>query len=166
MAGPASRILMVSRLSLMNRFLLIIGTLAVFAGCAEDDRAVPPTPAHEVGTLERSAERQRALRTALDTLEALVVTLEHVKDPISAWNRAAAVSRLLNELERTAPDFAAGADEDEAARRYPAEIDRLKRLEARRDLEMNRILEDPVTARVLLDEMNKAEQERAAGPTD
>ncbi len=148
----------------MLRFLLIAGTLAVLAGCTRDDQVVPPTPAHEVGALERSAEQQRALRTALDTLEALVVTLEQIKDPISAWNRAAAVSRLLNELERTAPDYVAGADENEAARRYPAEIDRLKRLEARRDLEMNRILEDPVTARVLLDEMNAAEQEAAAGP--
>ena len=148
----------------MTRFLLLAWTLAILAGCTRDDRVVPPTPAHEVSPLERSAEQQRALRTALDTLEALVVTLEHVQDPISAWNRAAAVSRLLNELERTRPDFVAGADEHEAARRYPAEIDRLKRLEVRRDLEMNRILEDPVTARVLLDEMNKAEQEAASGP--
>lgn len=149
------------------RFLTLLLLLAfLLVGCVKDEpeRVVPPRPAGEVASMEEEADRQRALNTALDTLEALVVTLEHIQDPISAWNRAADAARLLAELERTRPAYAFDGNEHEAARRYPGAVDRLKRLEARRDVEMNRIMEDRVIAQVLAEEM--VEAERAAARAD
>ena len=156
----------------MRTFLLL--ALALFIGCetgadrgrapSSDVAAPPPSPATAADPIG-DAERRRALETALDTLEALVETLERIEDPIGAWNRAAEVARLLNELERTRSDYALGGDENEAAQRFPAEIDRLKRLETRRDIEMNRIMQDRVISQVLAEEMVKAEQAAAGVDT-
>lgn len=130
--------------------------LIFLAACASDaDRVVPPgRTSTEALTMEE--ERERAFVAALDTLEALVVTLEAIQDPMSAWNRAEEASRLLNALERDRANYALSSEE-EAARLYPDHVDRLKRLEARRDAELNRIMQDPVSAQVLIEEMNKAE---------
>lgn len=155
---------------------LLLLALALLIGCETGvehggapvpppDSAVP-VPAPTTGADPREqAEQRRALGMALDTLEALVVTLERIEDPIGAWNRAAEVARLLNELERTRSDYALGVDEHEAAQRFPAEVDRLKRLETRRDIEMNRIMQDRVIAQVLAEEIAKAERAAAGGDT-
>ena len=137
------------------RLFPLLLTVFLLAGCGEpDDRIVPPTP----GVAQEAVpDQRRALNTALDTLAALVATLERVGSPIDAWNRAPEVARLLAELERTRGDYALDMDESEAARRYPAEIDRLKRLEAQRDIEMDRIMENRAIGQVLLEEISKAE---------
>ncbi len=148
--------------------LVLLLAVVTLAACASDpggsgpDRVVPPNPSASPPVLAGEGDRHAALVAALDTLEALVVTLERVQDPISAWNHAADVSRLLNALERDRASYALNMDEDDAAKRYPREIDRLKNLETRRDIELNRIMSERVIARVLVDEMNKAEAEAEA----
>lgn len=101
------------------------------------------------------SERLRAFDTALDSLEALVRTLERIEGPIAAWNRADAAARLLRYLEANRDAFALDMTEAEAARRYPGRIGRLNALEARRTAELERINEDPATMQVLLEEMGK-----------
>ena len=142
----------------MRPYSLFALLLLLLISCTDRDaeRVVPPSLEEPPAVADE--ERRRALNTALDTLEALVVTLESIRDPISAWNNAADAARLLTELERTQPDYALGTDEHEAARLYPAEIDRLKHLEARQEVEMNRIMGDREVAQVLLDEMVEARQ--------
>ena len=136
------------------RLLSLFAALLLIAGCDPGgDRVVPP------GEVQGYDEEQRqALVTALDTLEALVLALEDVEDPMTAWNQAPEVARLLAELERTQGTYALGMGPEAASERYPAEIRRLQQLEVRRDEEMTRILEDPITSRVFLDAMAEAEQ--------
>jgi hypothetical protein len=157
------RSLQLSCLSLVAGLLL--------AACAEaPDSAEPvvePAPPAAVDTAdavpEVDPERLRAFDTALDTLAALVGTLERIEGPIAAWNRAGEAARLLRFLEENRAAFALDLSEAEAARRYPERIGRLNALEARRLAELERIEEDPVVARVLLEEMAKAAA-RADGP--
>jgi hypothetical protein len=157
--------------------LLALSVLLVLAACHDTpDRATPPPetaePLEAPGTAEApaadvlpdtlsEAERTRlqALDTALDSLEALVITLEHVEGPIAAWNRADEAARLLRYLEQNRSAFALDLPEEEAARRYPSRISRLNALEARRSSEMQRIGEDRVAMQVLLEEIAKADAE-------
>lgn len=133
----------------------------LLAGCDPGgDRVVPPG---EVGGYDEG--QRQAFVTALDTLEALVEALGDVEDPMTAWNRAPDVARLLAELERTQGSYALGMGPEAAAERYPAEVRRLQQLEVRRDEEMTRILEDPLTSRVFLDAMAEAEQADSATAT-
>jgi hypothetical protein len=110
-------------------------------------------------TLEEAGpERARAeaLNVALDSLEALVITLERIEGPIAAWNHAGEAARLLRYLEQNRADFALDMSEEEAVRRYPVQISRLNALEARRAAELERIGEDRTAMQVLLEEMAKA----------
>lgn len=142
-------------------FFAVAVLLFAMGGCAtDDDRVVPPGDSGEElagGELGGPQTQRQTLAAALDTLEALVTTLEEIQDPITAWNHAESVHRLLSALERDRGAYALDMSEDEAAREYPLEIDRLKRLEARRDIELTRIMDDRVIAQVLIEEMNKAE---------
>ena len=158
------------RLPVVPRFAVLV-LAAALAGCgAEPDRAeappptgteapVPPgaAPADTLG--EADPARLRALNTALDSLETLVITLERIEGPIAAWNRASEAARLLRYLERNRSAFALDMSEEEAARRYPTQISRLNALEARRAAELERIGEDPVAMQVLLEEIAKADAE-------
>ena len=142
----------------MIRLLPLVLIFSTFAACISDaDRVVPPSGT-STEALSIADERERALNAALDTLETLVITLEGIKDPMTAWNKAKDASRLLRALERDQASFALGSEE-EAARQYPEQIDRLKRLESRRDIELNRIMEDRVTAQVFIEVMNEMESE-------
>lgn len=159
--------------------LLALSVLLVLAACRDTpDRATPVPEAAESlespGPVEApaadvlpdtlsDAERVRlqALDTALDSLEALVITLEAIEGPIAAWNRAEEAARLLRYLEQNRRAFALDMPEEEAARRYPSRISRLNALEARRAAEMERIGETRVAMQVLLEEMAKADAEAA-----
>ena len=144
------------------RLLPLAFFVALLVACETgEDRVVPPgaTPSETVTTQD---QKRRALNAALDTLQALVTTLERVQDPIAAWNEAAEVNRLLKALERDQASYVLEMSEEEAMSRYPKEIDRLKSLEAQRNLEMNRIMEDGVTAQALFEEMSKAEKSTRA----
>ena len=160
------------------RLTLLIVLLAVAACSSDEDRVVPPsTPSAPSAPAPSSAAptaplpdggpgdaRHVALAAALDTLQALVVTLEQVRDPVTAWNQAAEASRLLNALERDRAQYALNMTPEEARRRYPHEIARLEELEAQRDQELDRIMANPVLSHILIDEMNKAENaQREAG---
>ncbi len=126
--------------------------LADTSALAETDTAEARLPA-----LEADPAKARALDVALDTLEAFVQVLERVKGPINAWNQAAEAARLLRYLEQNQAAFALDEPEEDAARRYPRQIARLRRLEERREAELKRIGEDPVATQVLVEEMAKAE---------
>ena len=144
------------------RLLPLAFFVALLVACETgEDRVVPPSDAPSE-TATSQDQKRRALNAALDTLQALVTALERVQDPISAWNEAAEVSRTLRALERDRSAYVLEMSEDSAARLYPEEIGRLKRLEAQRNLEMNRIMEDRITAKVLFDEMNEAEENALA----
>ena len=119
---------------------------------ANDTTVYPLSP-------EADPAKARALDTALDTLDAFVQVLERVAGPINAWNQAAEAARLLRYLERNQAAFA--LDETDAARRYPQQVARLQRLEARRAAELERIGEDPVALRMLVQEMAAADAEAA-----
>lgn len=106
---------------------------------------------------EVEPERLRAFETALDSLDALVRTLERIEGPVAAWNRAEEAARLLRYLEENRAAFALDMTEAEAAERYPAQIGRLNALEARRAAELERIGEDPTSMQVLLEEMAAAD---------
>ncbi len=134
-----------------------------------DSVALGPVTSDSVGAgpvLETQVDpiRLRALGAALDTLEALVITLEQVKGPIAAWNQASEAARLLRYLEQNRAAFALDMPKEEAARRYPKQIARLNALEARRTAALERINSDLVTGQVLAEEMAKADAEaKAAG---
>ncbi len=160
----------------MPRLLLCGFLAATLAACSrEADRAprspdaivdsvaadslpvVAPAPVADTTApaLDADPAKVAALNVALDTLEAFVAVLEQVEGPITAWNLGAEAARLLGYLERNQETFA--LDETDAARRYPAQVDRLNRLENRREAALERIQADPATARVLVEEMAKAE---------
>jgi len=144
-------------------FLLIAVSLAA---CADDPapaessaEAPPPAVVDTVAAdslSEVEPERLRAFEMALDSLDALVRTLERIEGPVAAWNQAGEAARLLTYLEANRGAFALNMTEAEAAQRYPAQVGRLNALEARRAAELRRINEDPVAARVLMEEMAKA----------
>ncbi|MEM1043827.1 MAG: hypothetical protein AAGI91_14515 [Bacteroidota bacterium] len=115
----------------------------------------------EAEPLEQDPAKLAALNMALDTLEAFVGVLERIEGPINAWNQAAEAARLLRYLEQNQPAFAMEEPENAAAQRYPEQVARLNRLEARREAELRRIGEDRVAAQVLVEEMAKANAEAA-----
>ncbi len=163
-----------------RRLLPVLLFALLFAACQrEADRVRPDEPAPaadtlaadssqavaidttEVAPLEQDPAKLAALNTALDTLEAFIVVLERVEGPINAWNQAAEAARLLRYLERNQAAFMMEEPEAEAARRYPEQVARLNRLEARRETELKRIGEDRIAAQVLVEEMAKADAEAA-----
>lgn len=155
-------------LRLHNRSFWLALLVASFTACADapDPAAEVPSPAAPDAALDTLAsgpevepERLRAFETALDSLDALVRTLERIEGPIAAWNRAGEAARLLQYLEQNRNAFALDMSEAEAARRYPQQIGRLNALEARRTAELQRINKDPATAQVLLEEMAKESAE-------
>lgn len=161
----------------MRPLLLALTTSLALSACSDaSDRVAPPPEAAETLETPTAADtpdaralpdtlseteraRLQSLDTALDSLEALVITLEYIEGPIAAWNRAGEAARLLRYLEQNRSAFALDMPEEEAARRYPARISRLNDLEARRSTEMERIGEDRVAMQVLLEEMAKADAE-------
>lgn len=148
---------MLSR-SLPSFSLLLI---LLLAACADETPAPAEPPAPVVADTMADVvpaidiERLRAFDTALDSLDALVRTLERIEGPVAAWNRAGEAARLLRYLGENREAFALDMTEAEAARHYPERIGRLNALEARRIAELERINEDPIAARVLLEEMAK-----------
>lgn len=150
-----------------SSFCFLLAAVSL-AACADNSApAEPPAPAEApppaaVDTVaadpmpEVAPERLRAFEMALDSLDALVRTLERIEGPVAAWNQADEAARLLTYLEENRNAFALNMTEAEAARRYPAQVGRLNALEARRTAELQRINEDPVAARVLMEEMAKA----------
>lgn len=158
-------------------FAFLLLAFALAACTREADRARPEPPAPTADTLaadtsasadvdtveavplDQDPAKLAALNTALDTLEAFVEVLERVEGPINAWNQAADAARLLRYLEQNQAAFVLNEPEDVAARRYPAQVARLNELEARREAELKRIGEDRVAARVLVEEMAKADAE-------
>lgn len=98
-------------------------------------------------------EQAAALEAALDTLETLVAVLEEIRSPVSAWNRAAEVARLTEALDMPA----LAMPEEEARRRFGPQVARFESLQARRVAQLERIEADPVIARVLYEEIAKAE---------
>lgn len=155
------------------RALSVLLLFCLFAACGGgSDHAGPssalsePDSAHIVGTVPDSlagagpdAGRVQALNAALDSLEALVITLERIEGPIAAWNHAGEAARLLRYLEQNRSAFAFDLPEEEAAQRYPVQVSRLNALEARRTAELERIEKEPMAMRVLLEEMAKADAE-------
>jgi hypothetical protein len=151
----------------LSFFCLLLVAVSL-AACVDDPApadtptpaAAPPPAAVDTVTAdpvpEVEPERLRAFEMALDSLDALVRTLERIEGPIAAWNQAGEATRLLRYLEANRDAFALNMTEAEAARRYPAQVGRLNALEARRAAELQRINEDPVVARVLMQEMAKA----------
>ena len=151
----------------------LIFAVTILAACGADPEPEAPT-ASDVLTdtlaldprpnVDPETARVQALETALDSLEALVGVLERVEGPVAAWNRAAEAARLLRYLEQHRAAFALDVSKEEAMARYPEQIRRLDTLEARRTAELERINEDPIAARVLVEEMAKADA--AADTTD
>lgn len=156
------------------RYSLLLLLLALMACSDAPEHTASPSPVDGPADPETSAEvaadtlgeadpaRLRALNTALDSLETLVITLERIEGPIAAWNHAGEAARLLRYLERNRASFAFDVSEEEATRRYPTQVSRLNALEARRTAELERIGEDPVAMQVLLEEIAKADAEAKA----
>jgi hypothetical protein len=156
-----------------SSFCLLLAAVSLAACADESAPAEPPAPAEAPSPAaveapapavpdsvpQLDSERLRAFEVALDSLDALVRTLERIEGPVAAWNQADEAARLLTYLEANRDAFALNMTEAEAARRYPAQVGRLNALEARRTAELQRINKDPVAARVLLEEMAKANEE-------
>jgi hypothetical protein len=154
-------------LRLLSSFCFLLVAVSL-AACTDDSApaessapaGAPPPAVVDTVTVnplpEVEPERLRAFEMALDSLDALVRTLERIEGPVAAWNQAGEAARLLTYLEKNRNAFALDMTKAEAAQRYPAQIGRLNALEARRAAELQRINEDPVATRVLMEEMAKA----------
>ncbi len=118
--------------------------------------AEPPVGTDTVASLPADPAKAQALDAALDTLDAFVQVLETIEGPIAAWNGAAEAARLLRYLEANQEAFVLDESPEDAARRYPQQVARLQRLEARRAAELERIGEDPAALRMLVQEMAEA----------
>jgi hypothetical protein len=126
---------------------------ATVSGVQADTLILDPAP-----NAEPDADpKARALNVALDSLEAFVGVLARVEGPIAAWNQAEDAARLLRYLEQNRAAFALDMSQEEAMERYPEQVRRLNRLEARRSDELKRIDRDGVAGRVLVEEMAKAD---------
>ncbi len=133
------------------------------APSAEDPEPEGPaaSPEQPVGPA-RPADPVAALNDALHALDQLVLTLETVRDPISAWNEAANVAQLMQDLEAGRTRYALALTPAEAAARYPDQMQRLARLTEHYEGELRRIQQDPAAWQVLLEEINEAEEEAAS----
>lgn len=154
-----------------SMYPLVLAVVLLAACGAEPDRTAPAVAeatvpdaltdtviADPLPNAEADADpKARALDVALDSLEAFVGVLARVEGPVAAWNRAEDAARLLRYLEQNRAAFALDMSEEEAMERYPEQIRRLRELEARRSAELERINQDAVAGRVLVEEMAKAD---------
>jgi hypothetical protein len=137
--------------------ILLVAFLTLAVGCRSGADESPEVVATVVQGPQLS-EDEIALNDWLATFELFVGTLENVRTPIDAWKQAEDAAAHMRQLETWHPDFIEQLTPEQARERYAAQLVRLEKLTERRDRALKRIEANHAMARVLYEEMAKADR--------